>query len=410
MTPILLVRQTHEAKRAGKHDDWRVVIGDIAHSWATRKEPPVPGKPIILWEQPVHDAAYATTPHITIPDGQYGAGTQYLSYAQKGTAHIAEGEFHLELNNGDRFLIKKLDYSHYGDKAWLCIAKKRKDMTDTKNPYLEKVAAEKEKKKTSTLKNVGMGLASAQASFTVGSLAAQPLARSAMNQKGEAASAEHVKSYVRKNNLRHVNRYKGHFAESHYAPPGTNFNKRPTIVAADNDVALHEYGHAKSFGSRRKSKLGMASSRARFASAVSSKMGIGAVAGGLMGASDNEKVRKASPYVAAASVAPMMVEEARATLHPYKHLRQVAGKATANKFLRKMGPAYGSYAAVSAGVVGSAVMAKKWKERTLEKKAANNPIIVNQPTKKTPKKGPTDELSRVAQLLSEVKKRGKKKK
>ena len=127
-TPILFVRQKHDAKRAGLHYDFRVVIDDKAFSWASRKDFPEVGKPTILWEQPVHTASYATTPNILIPEGQY---------IQKGSSTYMNNAYHLDLNNGDRFLIKKAP-EHYGEKAWLFL---RKKTLDEKNKYLEKVAA-----------------------------------------------------------------------------------------------------------------------------------------------------------------------------------------------------------------------------------------------------------------------------
>lgn len=135
-TEILFVRQRHEAKRAGLHNDYRVVIGDKAFSWASKKDFPEKGKPHILWEQPVHHASYLNNPDITIPDGQYGAGRQVIDYAQKGTATVEKDAYHLDLNNGERFLIKKAP-DHYGDKAWLFM---RKSELKSGNPYLEKAA------------------------------------------------------------------------------------------------------------------------------------------------------------------------------------------------------------------------------------------------------------------------------
>ncbi len=136
-TEIHFFRQKHDAKRAGTHFDYRVVIGDKAFSWASRKEFPETGKPTLLWEQPVHHKSYLDNPNITIPDGQYGAGTQIIDYAQKGKADVYDDSYHLELNNGDRFLIKKAP-EHYGEKAWLFLRKKK--LEDKKNPYLEKTA------------------------------------------------------------------------------------------------------------------------------------------------------------------------------------------------------------------------------------------------------------------------------
>lgn len=119
-TPIILVKQKHDADRAGTHFDWRVVVGDKAYSWATKKETPAPKGKLILWEQPVHDKEYALSKKVVIPKGQYGAGTTYLEYAQKGTAKFEHDDyFELNLNNGDRYYIKKMP--SYGGKAWLLV-------------------------------------------------------------------------------------------------------------------------------------------------------------------------------------------------------------------------------------------------------------------------------------------------
>lgn len=119
MEKVILVKQRHEALKAGKHWDWRVVVGGKAFSWATKKEANKSGDKLVLWEQPVHDAKYALSEHITIPKGQYGAGETFLDYAQKGTAKITKDEYHLDLNNGDKYFIKRMP--SFGDKAWLLV-------------------------------------------------------------------------------------------------------------------------------------------------------------------------------------------------------------------------------------------------------------------------------------------------
>lgn len=86
---VLLTRQRHDAKRAGLHYDYRIVVGDKAYSWATRKELPEPGKSILLFEQPVHDSTYALSKKVVIPDGEYGAGVTTLDFVRK--AKVAEG-------------------------------------------------------------------------------------------------------------------------------------------------------------------------------------------------------------------------------------------------------------------------------------------------------------------------------
>ncbi len=127
-TPILLTKQFHQAKRAGDHTDWRVVIGDKAYSWATKKTEPDKGGKLILWEQPVHDAKYALTKHLHIPDGSYGAGVTKLVYAQKGQADIKENSYHLKLNNGDEYSIHHVP--KYGEKAWLLIKHASEDIPE----------------------------------------------------------------------------------------------------------------------------------------------------------------------------------------------------------------------------------------------------------------------------------------
>lgn len=114
---ILLTRQRHEADRAGLHWDYRIILGDKAFSWATKKELPEPGKAIILHEQPVHDVAYALSKKVVIPKGNYGAGVTTLDWVRKGKADIKNGEYVLRLNDGSRFLLKHMP--NYGPKQWL---------------------------------------------------------------------------------------------------------------------------------------------------------------------------------------------------------------------------------------------------------------------------------------------------
>lgn len=115
---ILFTRQRHEAKRAGLHWDYRMVVGDKAYSWATKKELPEPGKSILLHQQPVHTADYALSEKVIIPDGQYGAGVTTLDWVKKGKASFeGDDKLTLKLANGETFLIKKTPA--YGDKAWL---------------------------------------------------------------------------------------------------------------------------------------------------------------------------------------------------------------------------------------------------------------------------------------------------
>jgi hypothetical protein len=575
-TQILFVRQRHDAKRAGLHNDYRVVIGEKAFSWASRKDFPEVGKPTILWEQPIHHAAYLNNPDITIPEGQYGAGTQVIDYAQKGNAIVKNDAYHLELNNGDRFLIKKAPDS-YGEKAWLFLRKKK--VEDKKNPYLEKsaaaspgaealggaavlavadiqnkklmrkgvkglrdhhkeymgtanksgkpfsapymdalrkgatknVAMEKSLvRKSKAIRGVGaaigggllahslyravtekrasenpylekvaalgssdmaaarshinkkreesgkseigfhdfkeqfedrrgvsrrvvgtIGLANAGAllnrynpaagalvggvagyylgkSFdnknarknmikeaskkgkddihgwkragvvagtTMGAAAASTpasiiLAKAAFGGKssGKVTEAD-VQSYRKSKNLRHVDRHEVRDMGAHYHPAGMAGVKRPRVAGTGPEALLHEYGHAHSNNSTRK-KFGSRISKAKFGSIMVSQkavMGIGALAGGFAATSDNEKARKYAPAAVAAAATPLLVEEARATLSPAKHLWKTKGKSAAGHLLKKLAPAYGTYAVATGAAVGAASWAKHIKNKAVAK-------------------------------------------
>lgn len=120
MEDILFTRQHHLADRAGEHWDYRIVLGDKAYSWATKKPlPELGGKPILLFQQPVHTADYALSERVEIPKGQYGAGVTTLDWAHKGKAEgVGSDEWKVHLNSGKSYLIKKMP-GKYGDKAWL---------------------------------------------------------------------------------------------------------------------------------------------------------------------------------------------------------------------------------------------------------------------------------------------------
>lgn len=156
MKEILFTRQRHEADKAGPHYDVRLVHGDKAYSWATKKELPEHGKSIILWEQPVHDATYALSKHIEIPKGQYGSGTTTLDFVRKATVeHKNDEHFTMTTKEGERYLFKKVP--GYGDKAWLF-----------RNLGMEKSAAPRKRVSKSKLEqriNTAMDIKDAYTSF-----------------------------------------------------------------------------------------------------------------------------------------------------------------------------------------------------------------------------------------------------
>lgn len=110
--------QKHDALRAGTHHDIRLVVGNKAYSWATKKDIPEPGKSIVLHEQPVHTAEYALTEHLEIPKGNYGAGVTNLLFVRKARLEKGEGKDHFILHSGkEKFLLKHVP--EYGPKQWL---------------------------------------------------------------------------------------------------------------------------------------------------------------------------------------------------------------------------------------------------------------------------------------------------
>lgn len=119
-TDILFTRQTHDAKRMGRHWDYRIVIGDKAYSWATRKQMPEQGRSIILHEQPIHDREYALSKKVVIPDGNYGAGVTVLDWARKGKIENKGDHYVITASGGkERYLLKKIE--SYGPKQWLFV-------------------------------------------------------------------------------------------------------------------------------------------------------------------------------------------------------------------------------------------------------------------------------------------------
>jgi hypothetical protein len=111
---ILFTRQRHEADRMGLHWDYRMVLGDKAYSWATKKEMPGPGSAIILFEQPVHDREYALSQEVHIPKGNYGSGRTTLDWVRKAKVEGEGDKLVVHTKDGDRYLLKKLDETKYG--------------------------------------------------------------------------------------------------------------------------------------------------------------------------------------------------------------------------------------------------------------------------------------------------------
>jgi len=86
---LLAMQSLHEARRAGKHYDFRMGTPRTGlFSWATKKELPIsPGKTIALYQQPVHSWKYQDFSG-EIPEG-YGAGKVHPAVKYDAILHEA---------------------------------------------------------------------------------------------------------------------------------------------------------------------------------------------------------------------------------------------------------------------------------------------------------------------------------
>ena len=74
-TVLTLVRQLHDARRAGKHTDTRIGSTSGLYSWAMPKDLPTkPGEKHLAIQTPMHSWDYSTKFEGDIPEGEYGAG------------------------------------------------------------------------------------------------------------------------------------------------------------------------------------------------------------------------------------------------------------------------------------------------------------------------------------------------
>jgi len=147
-TEILFTRQRHEAERMGLHWDYRLVVGNLAYSWATKKPMPEPGKSIVLFEQPIHDKDYALSPKVVIPTGSYGAGVTYLDFVRKAKIGDSSTQKQMTIvtHDGEKYLLKHIPDTQWGEKAWLF-----RNLGTTGNKYLEKAAKQTQTQKQTPL-------------------------------------------------------------------------------------------------------------------------------------------------------------------------------------------------------------------------------------------------------------------
>lgn len=242
------------------------------------------------------------------------------------------------------------------------------------NMFLEKIAKKEDSKKDPKGLSLGKKIGVAMGLPTLGNIVTmgtnRPLVKLMNREDVSGVLSEHdVSSYVNHKNLHGINRVHDlHPSGTAAFSPKQPFMDKPTVFAKDPSHALHEYGHAHQFGES--AHVRQPRFKAYAASARHTIAGNAGLLGAAMGTSDNEHVRKAAPYAAAAVTAPMLYEEATATLSPYKHLLKTRGAKPANHLLKRMAPGFASYAVPSALAVGAAVGAKKIQESAIKKNEA----------------------------------------
>jgi len=132
------------------------------------------------------------------------------------------------------------------------------------------------------------------------------------------------------------------------------------------DIALHELGHAKDFEGKSKFVNSLKQTSYRLSSRAH-KMGLGAMAGGLM--LQNDKTKDYAWTAPIITAAPMLRGEAAANYHGYKMLKQHGTSAMKKKFLT--GVAAKNMLSYGSGVAASALALHlmKGKDTPIEKKA-----------------------------------------
>lgn len=257
------------------------------------------------------------------------------------------------------------------------------------NKYLEKVAEKKERQNLSAVHKGAIGYGST----VVSGLAAVPVVHTLKKKmdseigQTKVTNAD-VASYQKAKNVRYAHRAEGEGSfHNHFNTASERAqikkkvgnsplfskvtNPRPRhkarVEASNPAVAMHEYGHAHSFKSGAKKLRGVKFSG--YAAGALATKPAGQLALALGATSDNDKVSKGSIAASAALTAPMLVEEARASISPYKHLKKTRGKKVANQFGKTMAKAFGTYATVAGATVGGTVLARSLSQKARREKA-----------------------------------------
>lgn len=247
------------------------------------------------------------------------------------------------------------------------------------NKYLEKVASKKEKDSVGMAHKGGIAYVSGAAA----SMASYPVLHGLKKSMGKdlpktKVTEGDVASYRKAKNLRHVKRHGGE--GMYYSPHAVHLeaqanknkfikpsrNRLGEIHATNPAVAMHEYGHAHSYKSGKKMLRG--AKTGGYIASTAAHSPIGRLALAATATSKDDRKSKGAVAASVALSAPQLVEEARASISPYKHLKKTKGAAVAKQFGKTMGKAFGTYGVNAAATVGATVMARSWAKSVRAKK------------------------------------------
>ena len=190
---------------------------------------------------------------------------------------------------------------------------------------------------------------------TLGLAAGLPLGLLATRQGKTPARPKSMARFLRKAQKHHnidlAHGWRPHAALSEYEPRVFNNRSRGGGVVhaspkGHEGILAHEVGHAIDF--HRKGLGRSKSVKPRLVMRAAGPLA-GIAGAGLLGSSEDERVRKYAPVAASAGFLPALSQEARATYYGTKELARQRGKKRALRSLARTLPAFGSYAAPAIG-------------------------------------------------------------
>ncbi len=225
------------------------------------------------------------------------------------------------------------------------------------NKYLQKSAAiskQDYKKESSTGRAIGSYLLAGTGAGVVGSGFGAVAGQSAM--RDFHAKEHHIPDSLAEKYRAHRNLNNVKWYREDYPGVGPAFDfQSNTIHSKGNLTGMHEMGHAHSFNS--------STPQMRKAKTIAYGLGrnqLGVLAGSVIALhGDSKESTAAGTAVAAASMAPMLIEEGRASIDPHNFIKKHGTPAQSKAFGRTMGKAFGSYAALAAAGAATPYLSRK---------------------------------------------------